>query len=142
MMNKVNRDLNEKQMAKKEVKKNYLILYLSICVVCLFFVICRWISTINPSLTILPEIIDIHVTNFSLSLMLSIFTGFTVLISGGKMKIIRIISIIIVFINLVYEVFVPILNTPDFVDALAGIIGVVISYLYLSRLNRNGLIDK
>ena len=58
------------------------------------------------------------------------------------MKIIRIISIIIVFINLVYEVFVPILNTPDFVDALAGIIGVVISYLYLSRLNRNGLIDK
>ena len=129
------------QMAKKEVKKNYLILYLSICVVCLFFVICRWINTINPSLTILPEIIDIHVTNFSLSLMLSIFTGFTVLISGGKMKIIRIISIIIVFINLVYEVFVPILNTPDFVDALAGIIGVVISYLYLSRLNRNGLID-
>ena len=129
------------QMAKKEVKKNYLILYLSICVVCLFFVICRWISTINPSLTILPEIIDIHVTNFSLSLMLSIFTGFTVLISGGKMKIIRIISIIIVFINLVYAVFVPILNTPDFVDALAGIIGVVISYLYLSRLNRNGLID-
>ena len=129
-------------MAKKEVKKNYLILYLSICVVCLFFVICRWISTINPSLTILPEIIDIHVTNFSLSLMLSIFTGFTVLIFGGKMKIIRIISIIIVFINLVYEVFVPILNTPDFVDALAGIIGVVISYLYLSRLNRNGLIDK
>ena len=130
------------QMAKKEVKKNYLILYLSICVVCLFFVICRWISTINPSLTILPEIIDIHVTNFSLSLMLSIFTGFTVLISGGKMKIIRIISIIIVFINLVYEVFLPILNTPDFVDALAGIIGVVISYLYLSRLDRNGLIDK
>ena len=130
------------QMAKKEVKKNYLILYLSICVVCLFFVICRWINTINPSLTILPEIIDIHVTNFSLSLMLSIFTGFTVLISGGKMKVIRIISIIIVFINLVYEVFVPILNTPDFVDALAGIIGVVISYLYLSRLNRNGLIDK
>ena len=129
-------------MAKKEVKKNYLILYLSICVVCLFFVICRWISTINPSLTILPEIIDIHVTNFSLSLMLSIFTGFTVLLSGGKMKVIRIISIIIVFINLVYEVFVPILNTPDFVDALAGIIGVVISYLYLSRLDRNGLIDK
>ena len=129
-------------MAKKEVKKNYLILYLSICVVCLFFVICRWINTINPSLTILPEIIDIHVTNFSLSLMLSIFTGFTVLISGGKMKVIRIISIIIVFINLVYEVFVPILNTPDFVDALAGIIGVVISYLYLSRLDRNGLIDK
>ena len=129
-------------MAEKEVKKNYLILYLSICVVCLFFVICRWISTVNPNLAILPEIIDIHVTNFSLSLMLSIFTGFTVLISGGKMKIIRIISIIIVFINLVYEVFVPILNTPDFVDALAGIIGIVIAYLYLSSLNRNGLIDK
>ena len=66
-----------KQMAKKEVKKSYLILYLSIVVVCLFLVICRWISTVNPNLTILPEIIDIHVTNFSLSLMLSIFIGFT-----------------------------------------------------------------
>ena len=129
-------------MVKKEVKKNYLILYLSICVVCLFFVICRWISTINPSLTILPEIIDIHITNFSLSLILLTCIGFMVLITGGKMKIIRVFAIIIVFINLVYEVFVPILNTPDFVDSLAGIIGIVISYLYLSSLNRNGLIDK
>ena len=132
----------KKQMAKKEVKKNYLILYLSIFVVCLFFVICRWISTVNPNLAILPEIIDIHITNFSLSLMLLTCIGFTVLIAGGKMKIIRVFAIIIVFINLAYEVFVPILNTPDFVDALAGIIGVVISYLFLSRLNRNGLIDK
>ena len=130
------------QMAKKEVKTKYLILYLIIFVVCLFFVICRWISTFNPNLAILPEIIDIHVTNFSLSLMLSMCIGFTVLVSGGEMKIIRIIAIIIVFINLVYEIFVPILNTPDFVDALAGIIGVVMAYLYLSRLNRNGLIDK
>ena len=129
-------------MAKKEVKKNYLILYLSIFVVCLFFVICRWISTVNSNLTILPGIIDNHVTNFSLSLMLLTCIGFTVLISGGEMKIIRIISIIIVFINLIYEIFVPILNTPDFVDALAGIIGVVIAYLYLSSLDRNGLIDK
>ena len=130
------------QMAKKEVKKNYLILYLSIFVVCLFFVICRWISTVNPNLTILPEIIDIHITNFSLSLMLLMCIGFTILIFGGEMKIIRIISIVIVLINLIYEIFVPILNTPDFVDALAGIIGVVIAYLYLSSLNRNGLIDK
>ena len=129
-------------MAKKEVKKNYLILYLSIFVVCLFFVICRWISTVNPNLTILPEIIDIHITNFSLSLMLLMCIGFTILIFGGEMKIIRIISIVIVLINLIYEIFVPILNTPDFVDALAGIIGVVIAYLYLSSLNRNGLIDK
>ena len=74
--------------------------------------------------------------------MLSMFIGFTVLIFGGKMKIIRIIAIIIVLINLVYEVFVPILNTPDIIDALAGIIGIVIAYLYLSSLNRNGLIDK
>ena len=130
------------QIAKKEVKKNYLILYLSIFIVCLFFVICRWISTVNPNLTILPEIIDIHVTNFSLSLMLLMCIGFTILISGREMKIIRIISIVIVFINLIYEIFVPILNTPDFVDALAGIIEIVIAYLYLSSLNRNGLIDK
>jgi len=105
-------------------------------------VICRWISTVNPNLAILPEIIDIHISNFSLSLMLLMCIGFTILISGGEMKIIRIISIVIVFINLIYEIFVPILNTPDFVDALAGIIGVVIAYLYLSSLNRNGLIDK
>ena len=129
-------------MAKKEVKKNYLILYLSIFIVCLFFVICRWISTVNPNLAVLPEIIDNHVTNFSISLMLLMCIGFTILISGGEMKIIRIISIVIVFINLIYEIFVPILNTPDFFDALAGIIGVVIAYLYLSSLNRNGLIDK
>lgn len=132
----------KKQLAKYEVKKSYLILYLCMFAACLLFVICRWISAIDPSAVLLPESINIHITNFSLSLMLLLFIGFTMLIFGGNIKTIGIFAILIVLINLVYEVFLPILNTPDLIDALFGILGTAIAWFYLLSLKRNGLIEK
>ena len=129
-------------MAKYEVKKKYLIIYLCIFVVCFLLLMCRWISAIYPNILLLPSFILFHITNFSLSLMVMLTFGFTVLVFGGEMKIIKIAGLLVAVINISYEVILPILNTPDIVDALFGLFGVALSYIYLVRLKANGLIMK
>ncbi|MCI6922947.1 MAG: hypothetical protein MR756_06225 [Oscillospiraceae bacterium] len=45
-------------------------------------------------------------------------------------------------LNIVYECFLPILNTPDIPDAVFGVIGVAVAYVFLIMLRKNGLIAK
>ena len=99
-------------------------------------------DAIYPNILLLPSFIIFHITNFSLSLMVMLTFGFTVLVFGGEMKIIKIAGLLVAVINISYEVILPILNTPDIVDALFGLFGVALSYIYLVRLKANGLIMK
>ena len=128
-------------MAKYEVKKHYVVIYLCIFFASFLLVACRWLNSFYPNIVLLPNAILLHITNFSLSLMLLLTFGFTVLVFGGKMKTIRIGGLLIIAFNIVYEIIFPILNTPDIVDALSGTLGVVLAYVYLTRLKMNGLID-
>ena len=45
-------------------------------------------------------------------------------------------------LSLGYECFSPIRNTPDILDAVFGVIGVAIAYIFLILLRKNGLIAK
>lgn len=129
-------------MAKYEVKKKYVIIYLCIFIVCFLLTVCRWLNSIYPNIVLLPNAIILHITNFSLSLMALLSFGFTVLVFGGKMKTITIAGLLIIALNIVYEILFPIMNTPDIVDALFGTLGVVLAYVYLTKLKINGLIIK
>ena len=129
-------------MTKYEVKKKYLIIYLCIFIASSLLTVCRWLNSIYPNIILLPNAILLHITNFSLSLMLLLAFGFTVLVFGGIMKTITIAGLLIIAFNIVYEILFPIMNTPDIVDALSGTLGVVLAYIYLTRLKINGLIMK
>ena len=129
-------------MRRNEVKPKYLIWYL-----CLFLMACtltfiRWLSYLHPGTKILPDFILLHITNFSLSLMLMLAFGFTVLVFGGKMIVVRLAGLLIIAFNLIYEVLFPILNTPDIVDALFGLCGVIIAFAFLYMLNKKGFMKK
>lgn len=41
-----------------------------------------------------------------------------------------------------YECFITIRNTPDILDAVFGVIGVAVAYIFLILLRKNGLIVK
>jgi hypothetical protein len=129
-------------MAKYEVKKKYVIIYLCIFIACFLLTVCRWLNSIYPDIVLLPNAILLHITNFSLSLMLLLTFGFTVLVFGRIMKTITIAGLLIIAFNIVYEILFPIMNTTDIVDALFGTLGVVLAYIYLTRLKINGLIMK
>lgn len=90
----------------------------------------------------LPQIILLHTINFSLSLMFLLAFGFVVLVFGGKMKPILIAGVLVVVVDLVYEIFLPILNTVDIADAFSDILGTAVAYVYRICLKAKGLIAK
>lgn len=74
-------------------------------------------------------------------LLLLIF-GITVLSFGGKFRGITAAALVMSALNIGYECLIPIRNTPDILDAVFGVIGVAIAYVFLILLRKNGLIAK
>ena len=134
--------IGEVPMTKYEVKKTYLIIYLCLVAVGAFCMISRWINSINPDVKILPDLLLTHITNFALCMMALLIFGFVVLCFGGRFEIITLATIFIAVLGVVYECFLPFLNTPDIGDAVFGVAGTVVAYIYLVMLKRNGLIEK
>ena len=124
------------------IKNKYLIVYLILITICGGLILCRWINSIYPSIMLLPGVLHLHVTNFALCMMFLLIFGYIALFYGGKMKIITIAAIIVAILNIVYECFIPMLNTSDIWDAVSGVAGIAIAYVYLAMLKKNGLTVK
>lgn len=129
-------------MSKFDFKKKYLIIYLCLIIFDAFLMLCRWLGHIVPNVRLLPNFLLDHITNFALCMLLLLIFGITVLSFGGKLRSITAAALIMSVLNIVYECFLPILNTPDILDAVFGVIGVAVAYVFLIMLRKNGLIDK
>lgn len=129
-------------MSKFDFKKKYLIIYLCLIVFDAFLMLCRWLGHIVPNVRLLPDFLLDHITNFALCMLLLLIFGITVLSFGGKLRSITAAALIMSVLNIVYECFLPILNTPDIPDAVFGVIGVAVAYVFLIMLRKNGLIVK
>ena len=129
-------------MSKFDFKKKYLIIYLCLIVFDAFLMLCRWLGHIVPNVRLLPDFLLDHITNFALCMLLLLIFGITVLSFGGKLRSITAAALIMSVLNIVYECFLPILNTPDIPDAVFGVIGVAVAYVFLIMLRKNGLISK
>ena len=129
-------------MSKFDFKKKYLIIYLCLIVFDAFLMLCRWLGHIVPNVRLLPDFLLAHITNFALCMLLLLIFGITVLSFGGKLRSITAAALVMSVLNIVYECFLPILNTPDIPDAVFGVIGVAVAYVFLIMLRKNGLIAK
>ena len=129
-------------MLKFDFKKKYLVIYLCLIVFDAFLMLCRWLEHIVPYVRLLPGFLLDHITNFALCMLLLLIFGITVLSFGGKLRSITAAALIMSVLNIVYECFLPILNTPDIPDAVFGVIGVAVAYVFLIILRKNGLIAK
>lgn len=132
----------ESAVSKFDFKKKYLIIYLCLIVFDAFLMLCRWLGHIVPNVRLLPDFLLDHITNFALCMLLLLIFGITVLSFGGKLRSITAAALIMSVLNIVYECFLPILNTPDIPDAVFGVIGVAVVYVFLIMLRKNGLIAK
>ena len=129
-------------MSKFDFKRKYLIIYLCLIIFDAFLMLCRWLGHIVPNVRLLPDFLLDHITNFALCMLLLLIFGITVLSFGGKLRSITAAALIMSVLNIVYECFLPILNTPDIPDAVFGVIGVAVAYVFLIILRKNGLIAK
>lgn len=80
-----------------------------------------------------------HISNFSLSYLLYSGIGYFWLMMGVKFRYIIVFGIAMLLANLVYELYIPILNTPDIVDAYFGFVGTFLGFLFLFFVHRFGL---
>ena len=129
-------------MSKFDFKKKYLIIYLCLIVFDAFLMLCRWLEHIVPNVRLLPDFLLDHITNFALCMLLLLIFGITVLSFGGKFRGITAVALVTSVLNIGYECFIPIRNPPDILDAVFGVIGVAVAYIFLILLRKNGLIVK
>jgi hypothetical protein len=125
-----------------DIKKKYLVIHLCLIIFGAFLMICRWINHIEPDVKILPEFILDHVNNFALCLLLLLIVGFIILMFTGKIKAITVIAAVIAALSVIYECLLPMLNTPDVVDAVFGVCGTLVAYIHLLVLKKWGIFAK
>ena len=111
-----------------------------IFILCFLLVIIRWINIFNEDIYVISEAINSHITNFTLSLLLCTLVGYVLLLTSKKYVSNIMFGILLVLTNFVYEMFLPILNTKDIIDALYGLVGVAISLVYLYFIGKYGFI--
>ena len=92
-------------------------------------------------LNVIPDFYN-HISNFSISFIIYTTIGYVGVMLGLKLKHITIIGIFILFLNLIIELLIPFLNTPDKTDAIYGIIGVLLGFVFLFIIKNYGLQKK
>ncbi len=122
----------------RKTKKSGTISLLAIFGICFIFVILRWLNTFNNDIFVITREINSHITNFTISMMLCTLVGYLLLSTNGKYKSVIIFGILVIIANIIYETILPILNTVDFIDAVYGIVAVVLSFIYLYFLDKKG----
>ncbi|MGG5318244.1 hypothetical protein IGI49_004653 [Enterococcus sp. AZ071] len=123
---------------KFQIRKSFLVVYLVLIFLGLGLTVGRWYSQ-STNFVIINACVTSHISNFSLSLMSYLVIGFIWLIQGIKFRSIVFLGIVFVIGNLLCETLITFLNTPDIIDAYYGILGTLVSFLYLLLLNKYGL---
>lgn len=71
---------------------------------------------ITPVLKFFPDFYQ-HISNFSISYILYSAIGYDWMILGVKFRFIMVLGATILLTNIIYELWIPIINTPDLTDA-------------------------
>ena len=125
-------------MKKLETKLSTSISLVSIFIFCFILVVIRWINTFNSYIFVINETINSHITNFTLSVLLCVLIGYLLQLFGKKYNSNIVVGMVIILSNFIYEIFLPILNTTDIVDAVYGLVGTIISLIYLYIISKYG----
>lgn len=122
----------------KRMKTRPTISLLCLYLGCLALVLLRWIHIFTPQVVVITPEITSHISNFALSLMLCLLIGNLLLSYGAGRRAVILLCGLVMVANLLYEAFLPFLNTPDLVDAVYGITAAALGMMYLLWLEHRG----
>ena len=105
---------------------------------CIVLFAIRGVHVYRPDIVVVNPEITSHISNFALSLVLCAFIGFVLLTMGTQRSLVLAVCLAVLVANVVYEAFLPFLNTKDMIDAVYGIAGSLVGGLYLCWLDRFG----
>ncbi len=81
----------------------------------------------------------LHVSNLAISFLILMIGGYFGLMAGINVKGLSILAIIIILANFIYEMFIPVINECDIVDAYYGTVGTMIGLLWLLLMKKIGM---
>lgn len=82
-----------------------------------------------------------HTTNFSISLIICLVFGFSEILFTGKIKTSYWMGLFLIGVNFIYELYIPLINTPDIIDAYYGLVGTLIPFPYFYFLKKFGITE-
>ncbi len=129
-------------MAKKKIfalTKMFKLLYNGLVVFAGSLGLIRWLSVFTDIVVINAEI-NSHISNFSLSLLFYLAVGVYWIQTDEKFSLTVYLGISLIVGNLICETLLGSINTPDIIDAVYGIIGVLISFVFLFSAHKYGLV--
>ncbi|HAT4283900.1 TPA: hypothetical protein I9088_001790 [Clostridium perfringens] len=68
------------------------------------------------------------------------FYGYIIILFDVKFRYVIVLGMSLILGNFVYELFLSVINTKDIVDAMYGLAGCLLSFVYLALLKKYGLI--
>lgn len=80
-----------------------------------------------------------HISNFSISFLLVLVAVYTSMMANKKIFYSLFVAFLLAVVNVVYELYIPFLNTPDKIDAYYGVAGSFFPLIYLVFYRRFGL---
>lgn len=80
-----------------------------------------------------------HISNFSISYLLLAGVGYLWLMAGATFRLVAWAGVALAAVNVVYETWIPVLNTRDPVDAAYGVVGTALAAAVLGLVARYGL---
>ena len=126
---------------KRKPKAIAIITLVIIFIVCFILGIMRLTNAFNENIFVITKEINSHIVNFIISLMLCTLIGFLLLCYKKKNSTIVIVGLILISMNLILETILPFVNYLDLIDAVYGIVGVIIGLLYLLFIDKIGCIN-
>lgn len=122
----------------RKLKTTAVAVHLLLMIGCMALFALRCIHLFQPEVVVINREITSHICNFALSVVLCSLSGFILLAMGARFRWTLAVCLAVFVANIVYEVFLPFLNTCDLRDALYGIAGSAMGAVYLCWLNRYG----
>lgn len=80
-----------------------------------------------------------HISNLCISYFIYASAGYVWLMMGMNLKSIILLGVIIIIANFVYELFIPVLNSLDIVDAWYGVAGTLAGFIFLFLAKKFGM---
>lgn len=123
--------------SKYTIKKEFNIAYLLLICFCLVLTIVKWV---NSDIVFMTNTIISHISNFSISMILYLYWGYIMVLNDTKFQYVIALGISLILVNFGYELFLSIINTKDIIDAIYGLAGCLLSFVYLVLMKKYGLI--
>lgn len=81
----------------------------------------------------------LHISNFSILFALLVIIGFIWLLLGVAFYRVFLMGISLIAINFIYELWIPVINVPDIIDAYYGLAGGILGLSFLFVVHKAGL---